>query len=117
MLLLESEGDWIYYPITLWDCAMDVIYALFAIFGTVWIYGINEKDDGQDFIERFTCLTIPIIVQCLLIGLAMLDSMFLDLYIMPSADTHTNIISFIMVLSIEIYFYIRIYSAVMRVSH
>ena len=49
-----------------WAIATDIFYFAFAIIGTTIIYHTNKKGDGKAFIERFICLSLPILIQIML---------------------------------------------------
>ncbi len=40
-----------------------------TIFGTIWCYITNKSGDDREFIERFICLSIPVLIHLIVIFL------------------------------------------------
>lgn len=51
------------------DYIADIIIVLLTIIGTYLVYNSNRAGDDEDFIARFTCLSIPIAVHMILFSL------------------------------------------------
>ena len=45
------------------------LVVLITIFGTIWCYRTNKSGDDLEFIERFICLSLPVLVRLIVIFL------------------------------------------------
>lgn len=89
----------VHAPLTLHDYASDIVYLAISILIILVSFKINNKGDGKDFLLRYICLSLPISIKSILVGLIlgvlgfMLD---VQLYIsanpdiMPSSPTQED---------------------------
>ncbi len=65
-----ATDDWIYFPINHWNIADDILSVMLPLFGTILLYCTNAKGDDKEFIERYICISFPVIIQTLLVIIA-----------------------------------------------
>lgn len=96
------------------DYIVDVIEITFFLVGTLLAYKVNVSGDNKEFIERYICIGFPIAIQMALIGIFIYGVM--SIY-ESSSDTATNITDVIIIIVLNIYYYVRFYRAIKVASH
>lgn len=99
---------------------IDVLTVASGIFGTLFLFKINAKGDGKNFIERYICLSLPITIHCaifyainyIVICLIILGIYADDIITATNIDHISTMISYYLFGGIFIavgYFYVRFY--------
>ncbi|MBA2875435.1 hypothetical protein [Thermaerobacillus caldiproteolyticus] len=98
----------------------DVLYSFFSIainfLGVIFCYKANKRGDNQDFIERFVCIGLPISIRILFLGIVMVG-LYIPIggYFGFYTDS-TNIIDFIICILLEVLYYARMRSYILKIS-
>ena len=105
-------------PPNIWDHAIDEMMIGSTLLGIMWMYQINTKGDGQNFIARYICLSFPIGVKSLLLVFVLLIGLFtlaefIEQMEIPEEETSVHI--FILLVLVIAYFYLRLAYA-MRIA-
>ena len=64
-----------YAPTNQWDYCIDVMAITFTIAGTIWCYRANKAGDDKEFIERYVCISLPVLIKAfalLMLGMLVL---------------------------------------------
>jgi len=63
--LTYTVGDYLYgyMMLNFWDYASDVVLLGSTAFAAIVFFRINESGDNRDFIKRYICLSIPVMVR------------------------------------------------------
>ena len=97
-----------------WTWTSDVVAIAVLVAGTVLSYRVNERGDGEEFIERYVSLGFPILIRTFLLGLGLivvvlaLDGVFPGFY----DYEQSNAVSFVLLIAMLAYFYHRLYRAI-----
>ena len=90
---------------------------LMTVAGTIWCYRVNKDGDNQEFVDRFICLSLPILVRLFLLFL-LIYSLYMTLGFALFGDEfekiteNTNWIDVGFTLFFELYFYWRLSKAI-----
>jgi H+/Cl- antiporter ClcA len=87
------------------------ISVLLTIIGTFICYRANQVGDGQKFVERFICLSVPIIIRIIIIGFPVAIGIYIaaDLFVMGGKHNFENGADSIQTLLILFYLVIYFY--------
>jgi len=97
------------------DTILSIVMLIVSIAGTIYCYKVNKKGDNKDFISRYVCLSIPVVIRALTILAAIIITtvvivLTFELNIMGSGEEAiTTSITEIIVLSIfmlSVYYYL-----------
>ncbi len=108
----------VYEAPNMWDHVLDGVLVGSALLGLVWMYQINAKGDGQNFIARYVCLSFPVAIKAillmciLLVGLFALAEFFEQIVIPEEGSSIHFVVICVLFLT---YFYLRLAYA-MRIA-
>ncbi len=89
-----------------WDIFIDCFNLFITIIGILVCYKTNTDGDNKDFIERFVCLSFPVLIQVALIML--LASLILSFMPAAGMSSESTTIDFFISVPLGLYFYIRL---------
>lgn len=115
---LMAEDGWIYWTTNRWDIALDICSIAATIFGTFFVYKMNATGDNKDFIERFLCLSIPVLIQCFSIALFLTALLYgTDIFYTEDSEEGSTFYDFIFTAILELYGYYRLSSGMKIAAH
>ncbi len=95
-----------------WDLVKDCLYLVFSLLGSIFLFKINEKGDGKHFIERYICLSFPVMFQTILLTIGMTIASTAIQNVLGNMDQLLNesmINDVIIVFLSQVYMYWRLY--------
>ncbi|MES2252202.1 MAG: hypothetical protein V4482_00755 [Pseudomonadota bacterium] len=97
-----------------WDTYISISVILLTVAGVIACYNTNKSGDDENFIERFTCISIPVMVRMSLIciPLALIKMLFSH-----NAFEKSDIFKLMYYIISLSYFYFRLNSAIKIASH
>jgi len=99
-----------------------IIVILITVLGTIWCYQTNKSGDNQEFIDRFICLTLPILVRIFVIFL-LIFSLYMTIGFLLFGDSFdkftekTNWIDVGFTICFEFYYYWKLSNAISLVAN
>ena len=98
--------DGILHEITIWDHAIDAFHVLATLTGVRYCYWTNSCGDGEEFIERFVCISVPVGVKtCALMFVAYLA---VEIVLVPPIPTSSSVWDLAIAVAASLYFYLRL---------
>ena len=118
LLTSMTLNNLFYEPLNFWDYVMDGLIVIATILGVFWMYQINAKGDGRDFIARYTCLSFPISIRTLLIFIILIVGLLtLEVFIdqIEIAEEGGSPYFVAIIVLCYLYFYLRM-AAALRIA-